>query len=260
MKKISIVLFILYTAFLTNCPAQSLFEIDPIRSSLYANLFQKGVNLFAYGENHSWSMEVVQDKTIELNIDPDVQVYAAIYEINQDSSDKSSRYFSKFADGHVQVDIQHLSCKDAGSGRTTPYSAIVHYHNTAKNNYRMLNGCVEWIPDVRLHDIWMLYEVNGELFDKVKYSQNVPRLEFHLDRMAVVGFSGSDEFEGTFDLYRNSVKINSLHVTHAHANELHEMGTYFIHLLQNNEYSFHIENGYLKLKNAQHMLTFRRTD
>ncbi len=260
MKKISIALFIMYTAFLKNCPAQGPFEIDPIRTSLIVDLFQRGVNLFAYGENHSWSMEFVQDKTIELSIDPDIHVSSSIYEISQDTSNQSLRYFSKFADGYVQVDIQHLTCTDISSGRITPYSATVHYHNTARENYRMLNGCVEWVPDIRLHDIWMLYEINGKLFDKIKYYKNVPRLEFHLDRMAVVGFSGSDEFEGIFDLARNSVKIKSLQVTYTHPSELHEMGNYFINLLQNNEYSFHIEDGFLKLKNVQNTLTFRRTD
>lgn len=262
MKNIFLIILYFGTALshLSIAQGESDMDIDPIRTSFYVDKFQRNVILFGFGDSPAWSLELNQNKGIELLIEPDLKVISSIYGISETPEDTATIYFSKFDHGFIQFNVNFLPCQDKISGRNYHYQAEVHYHDTLRSDYRLLRGCVEWIPDFRLNDIWMLYQINDEIFDKHKHYKNVPRLEFHLNRMTVAGFGGCNEYQGKFEQYNNKVRIRNLKLFTNNSCELSPLEEKLMKDLQNEAYTFRIEDGYLTLYNDDDVYVFRRTD
>lgn len=60
--------------------------------------------------------------------------------------------------------------------------------------------------DLRLHDIWVVREINGEM---VTVSRK-PDMEFNLKENKVFGFSGCNRFTGSIEVTENTIKFGML--------------------------------------------------
>lgn len=234
------------------------FEIDPIRTTFYMEKFQRNIQIFAFGDNPNWSAEIQLPIEVELLLAPNIHTRASIYQIENDSL--IDTYFAQFPDGYIQLEIQSSPCVDSISNRSYKKSSLVHYHNTKTNEYLLLKGCAEWIPDFRLHNIWMLYQINDSIIDKVQHAAHIPRMEIHIDRMSIFGFDGCNEFRSLIDLDKNQISIKKIENLSEKICEETGIGKSFIESIGNKTFQFSVQNEMLELKSGDQKYLFKRTD
>lgn len=106
------------------------------------------------------------------------------------------------------VTIQQFDCQDSMSGEKSPYTVKVEI------NGKTLNGCGKYITDYRLHDIWVLEELNGKKVSLTDFQRELPRIEIHAEENRFMGFGGCNSISGSIfyekDLLRFSNMISTL--------------------------------------------------
>lgn len=88
------------------------------------------------------------------------------------------------------ITIQQLDCQDSMSGAVSPYTVKVEMNN------KTLKGCGQYITDYRLHDIWVLEELNGKKVQIADFQKELPRIEIHAAENKFMGFGGCNSIEG----------------------------------------------------------------
>lgn len=262
MKPSNIFTFI-FTAILTlNLAVAQDADInnDLVSTSFHLDKFQRNITVFASGEDTPWSLEISRNNSMKLFIAPNTEVVASIYSKEENQKNKTTTYFAKFKNGNIQFEMSAEECKEFPHTNNFQSSAVLHFHDTTRSTYQLLKGCAEWIPNYRLHEIWMLDEVNGELFDRDNFYKNIPRIEFHLNNYKVYGFGGCNEFEGEFDLNHDILSIKNVEFLSQEKCALEEFEQQLIKDLQDPSYHFKVKEGVLKMSNKNKGFVFKRTD
>ncbi|WP_233209660.1 META domain-containing protein [Flavobacterium sp. 9] len=151
------------------------------------------------------------------------------------------------------VTIQQFDCQDSMSGEKSPYTVKVEINN------KTLNGCGKYITDYRLHDIWVLEELNGKKVALTDFQRELPRIEIHAADNKFMGFGGCNSIGGTIfyekDLLRFSNVISTL-MACAPGNKEGE----FVTALQSTT-TYNIGNNRLTLSNLSgKLLVLRKVD
>ncbi|CAI2768974.1 META domain-containing protein [Flavobacterium collinsii] len=89
------------------------------------------------------------------------------------------------------ITVQQFECTDSMSGTVSPYTVKVEI------NGKTLNGCGKYITDYRLHDIWVLEELNGKKVTIADFQKEMPRIEINAAENKFMGFGGCNSIGGT---------------------------------------------------------------
>ncbi|MDQ8013562.1 MAG: META domain-containing protein [Flavobacterium nitrogenifigens] len=112
------------------------------------------------------------------------------------------------------ITIQQLDCQDSMSGAISPYSVKVEIRNNSELETKKLNGCGKYITDYRLHDIWVLEELNGYKVFAADFQKEFPRIEINATENRFSGFGGCNSITGQIffekDLLRFTKVISTL--------------------------------------------------
>ncbi|GAA6772352.1 META domain-containing protein [Flavobacterium sp. CGRL2] len=100
----------------------------------------------------------------------------------------------------IIVTIQQLDCQDSMSGAISPYSVKVEIKNNADLEFQKLGGCGRYITDYRLHDIWVLEELNGYKVFAADFQKEFPRIEINSTENRFSGYGGCNTISGQFFL------------------------------------------------------------
>lgn len=110
--------------------------------------------------------------------------------------------------------IQQLDCQDSMSGAISPYKVSVEIKNKSELESKKVEGCGKYITDYRLHDIWVLEELNGYKVFIADYQRELPRIEIHAQENTFMGFGGCNSISGTIfyekDVLRFTKVISTL--------------------------------------------------
>lgn len=157
------------------------------------------------------------------------------------------------------VTIQQLDCQDSMSGAISPYKVSVEIRDNSELEAKKLQGCGKYITDYRLHDIWVLEELNGYKAFLADYQKELPRIEIHAEGNRFMGFGGCNSISGTIfyekDVLRFTKVISTL-MACAHGNKESE----FTKALQSAT-TYSIGDNRLTLSNPSgKLLVFRKVD
>ena len=94
------------------------------------------------------------------------------------------------------ISIQQLDCQNSMSGVISPYSVKVEIKNNSELEIKKLSGCGKYITDYRLHDIWVLEELNGYKVFATDFQKEFPRLEINSAENRFSGFGGCNSITG----------------------------------------------------------------
>jgi len=112
------------------------------------------------------------------------------------------------------ITIQQLDCQDSMSGAISPYSVKVEIRNNSELETKKLNGCGKYITDYRLHDIWVLEELNGYKVFATDFQKEMPRIEINSSENRFSGYGGCNAISGSIfyekDLLRFSKVLSTL--------------------------------------------------
>jgi heat shock protein HslJ/uncharacterized membrane protein len=112
------------------------------------------------------------------------------------------------------VTIQQLDCQNSMSGAISPYKVSIEIKNNSEANAKKIEGCGKYITDYRLHDIWVLEELNGFKVFITDFQKELPRIEINAAENKYMGFGGCNSISGTIfyekDLLRFTNGISTL--------------------------------------------------
>lgn len=112
------------------------------------------------------------------------------------------------------ITIQQLDCQDSMSGVISPYKVKVEIKNNSELETKKVSGCGKYNTDYRLHDIWVLEELNGFKVFVTDFQRELPRIEINSTENKFMGYGGCNAISGTIfyekDLLRFSKVISTL--------------------------------------------------
>jgi heat shock protein HslJ len=157
------------------------------------------------------------------------------------------------------ITIQHIDCQDSMSGVISPYSVKVEIKNNSELEAKKLSGCGKYTVDYRLHDIWVLEEMNGYKVFATDYQKELPRIEINSTENRFMGYGGCNSISGQIfyekELLRFTKVISTL-MACAPGNKEGE----FLKALQGTT-TYSVENNRLTLSNPSgKLLVFRKVD
>ena len=163
----------------------------------------------ATGNEPFWGLKIGKDKTVFTSLIEGMESisFKSVEPIR--AMDANVKMY-KLNNGKTSatVTIQQFDCQDSMSGEKSPYTVKVEI------NGKILNGCGKYITDYRLHDIWVLEELNGKKVSLTDFQRELPRIEIHAAENRFMGFGGCNSISGSIfyekDLLRFSNMISTL--------------------------------------------------
>jgi len=157
------------------------------------------------------------------------------------------------------ITIQQLECQNSMSGVISPYKVSVEIKNNTELTDTKLSGCGNYNTDYRLHDIWVLEELNGFKVFATDYQKELPRIEINSSENKFMGYGGCNAISGSIfyekDLLRFS-KVVTTRMACAQGNKEDQ----FIKALQSTT-TYSIGDNRLTLSNPSgKLLVFRKVD
>lgn len=112
------------------------------------------------------------------------------------------------------ITIQQLECQNSMSGAISPYKVTVEIKNNSELESKKLNGCGSYNTDYRLHDIWVLEELNGFKVFLTDFQKELPRIEINAAENKFMGYGGCNAISGSIfyekDVLRFSKVISTM--------------------------------------------------
>jgi heat shock protein HslJ len=145
------------------------------------------------------------------------------------------------------------------SGAISPYKVSIEIKNNNETNYQKTEGCGKYITDYRLHDIWVLEELNGYKIFIADFQKELPRIEIHAAENRFMGFGGCNSISGSLFFENDLLKFNNITSTLMACAENNKEDNFVKALQSSTTYS--IKNNRLTLSNPSgKLLVFRKVD
>lgn len=119
-----------------------------------------------------------------------------------DANVKLYRFTTKT--GSISITIQQMDCTDTMSGDKSPYNVKIEITNNSDASVKKIEGCGRYITDYRLHDIWVLEQLNGKKVAIADFQRELPRIEIYSAENRFSGFGGCNQINGGI-FYENDV-------------------------------------------------------
>ncbi|CAD0006033.1 META domain-containing protein [Flavobacterium chungangense] len=168
-------------------------------------------------------------------------------------------YKASNANSSITISIQHTDRQNSMSGAISPYKVSIEIKNNTEANYQKTEGCGKYITDYRLHDIWVLEELNGYKVFVADFQKEFPRIEIHAEENRFMGFGGCNSITGSLFFENDLLRFSSITSTLMACAENNKEDK-FVKALQNST-TYSIKNNLLTLSNPSgKLLVFRKVD
>ena len=157
------------------------------------------------------------------------------------------------------ITIQQLDCQDSMSGAISPYSVKVEIKNNSELETKKLSGCGKYLTDYRLHDIWVLEELNGYKVFATDFQKEMPRIEINSSENRFSGYGGCNSMSGSIFYEKDLLRFTKVISTLMACPQGNKEGEFVKALQSTTTYS--IENNRLTLSNpSAKLLVFKKVD
>lgn len=223
--------------------------------------WQDGIDFYAFGNEPSWALEMDFEKLIHFKNMNGVDFNAPAVEPVKAMDANVSRYRSTTETGEIIVQLNKSKCIDNMSGKSFNYSVSVDYKKTNDTDYQNFKGCGNYIPDVRLNDIWAITQVEDIIINPMDFKMEIPRLELNTFKGTAFGHDGCNSFSGSLEVENNSIIFGNMASTMRACSENTEISSKIGKVLSGKSITFKIENNYLWLfEEGQKIMTLKHID
>lgn len=212
MKKIFSLL--LLSILMISCKATGNKESDT-KSSVSSTEEDLKYYFKATGNEPFWGIKIGNEEIVFTSLIPGKEkiIFPAVDAIRaMDANVKM--YQASNETTSATITIQQLDCQDSMSGAISPYSVKVEIRNNSELEAKKLSGCGKYITDYRLHDIWVLEELNGYKVFATDFQKEMPRIEINSSENRFSGYGGCNAISGSIfyekDLLRFSKVLSTL--------------------------------------------------
>lgn len=197
------------------------------------------------GTEPFWSLTISNDKIVLKTIEDSLVTPHAEPILAMDANVKLYRVKTEM--GQLNIQISQQNCVNEMSGIAFPYAVAVEYKKNTNSEFEKWKGCGQYITDYRLHDIWVLEELNGKKNPKEDFSKELPLLEIYASENRFMGFAGCNQMNGALFFEKGKLRFTNV-VTTKMMCEPANKETEFLTALQSSN-TYKIENNQLILSN-----------
>ena len=214
----------------------------------------------ASGTEPFWSLEISEDRLRFHSLVEGFETFDAPAKEPIRAADANVKmYKAETEAGTMNVQIQQGECTNAMSGAVSGYNVTVELKQGTDQDFTVFEGCGQYVADYRLHDIWVLEELDGAKVTAAQFQQELPSMEINAQEASFVGFAGCNRMRGKLFSEREVLRFTGIITTRmmcAPENQEAE----FLKALQSAT-TFNIENNRLYLSNPDGLrLVFKKID
>lgn len=157
------------------------------------------------------------------------------------------------------ITIQQVDCQDSMSGAISPYKVSIEIKNNTELQTEKIGGCGKYNTDYRLHDIWVLEELNGYKVFASDFQKEMPRIEINSTENRFSGYGGCNAISGQIFYEKGILRFTRVLSTLMACPQGNKESEFTKALQSTTTYS--IENNRLTLSNSSaKLLVFRKVD
>ncbi|WP_035647016.1 META domain-containing protein [Flavobacterium sp. ASV13] len=212
------------------------------------------------GNEPFWGIKIGNEEIVFTSLIPGKEklVFPAVEAIKaMDANVKMYKVSNESAS--ATITIQQLDCQDSMSGAISPYSVKVEIKNNSELETKKLSGCGKYLTDYRLHDIWVLEELNGYKVFATDFQREFPRLEINSTENRFSGFGGCNSITGQIFFEKDVLRFTKVISTLMACAPGNKEGDFLKALQSTTTYS--IGNNQLTLSNPSGKLAiFKKVD
>ncbi len=212
----------------------------------------------AIGAEPFWGVEI-SNNTIKYTTpeDPEGILFPATKPVRvMDANIKT--YQSKSKAGEIKVTIAYGKCSDGMSDMDHDYSVTVALKKAGEKEFKDLRGCGNYIVDYRLHDIWVLEEMEGKKIGDSDFNKR-PSLEIKAKEATFGGVAGCNRMFGKLFSERELLRFTNVGLTRMACDKMANEAK-FVKALESST-AYEIKNNRLYLSNPDGLkLVFKKVD
>ncbi|MBX2978524.1 MAG: META domain-containing protein [Flavobacteriales bacterium] len=195
-------------------PDVYLTEAPPVQDpklALRQRLITDGIHFHGTGHEPEWMLQINHEGAMGFRMLDDAQGWFTPPVQPARAADANVvLYQAQTERGELRVTIQEQPCTDSMSGDTFPYTMRIDATD-AKVKHQV-NGCGQYLPPARLHDVWMLVRV-GDLQVRPGELREGARQEFNTAEGRVFGATGCNTLDGPFEVHGETLRMGPLRMT-----------------------------------------------
>ena len=209
--------FVILLVFI-GCKSITTAQNPPVKQELTLEYKQqienleKGIYFRGNGNEPDWILKI-SEKTIEFSsLIPGFESLTTNHAEPVPAMDATVKMY-KVTSGNVLLIIQIMQqeCVNTMSSEKLSYSVRVEI--VKDKNSILLRGCGSYITDYRLHDIWVLEQLNGNKISPADFTKKLPNLEINSSTNTFMGFAGCNRMNGTISYERGVLRFNNIITT-----------------------------------------------
>nr|WP_315155810.1 META domain-containing protein [uncultured Flavobacterium sp.] len=208
---------------------------------------EKGIYFRGNGNEPDWNLKI-SEKTIEFtSLIPGFESFTGNHVEPVRAIDANVKMY-RVTDKSITMIIQIMQqeCINTMSEDKSVYSVRIEI--VKNNNSTFLSGCGNYITDSRLHDIWVLEQLNGQKVSPADFSKELPNLEINSSTNTFMGFAGCNRMNGTIFFERGLLRFTNTVTTRMACSDNNKENE-FLKALQSTT-NYKVENMRLKLSNS----------
>lgn len=205
MKKAFIIFSILL---LFSCKTT---KLEPSKELEDESMITKSESYFrATGNEPFWSIDISTSSIQFKGVDKDNYFNAPHVEPVRAMDANVKMYVATTEKGSIRVSIAQNECIDTMSGIKYNYSVTVEITIGKKNEPTIYSGCGTYSIDYRLHDIWVLEELEGKPMVADYFLGELPMLEINSKMANFSGFGGCNRIRGSLFQERELLRFTDI--------------------------------------------------
>jgi len=232
-------------------------ESTPTYKKQIENL-ENGIYFRGNGNEPDWSLKI-SEKTIDFtSLKPGFESLTSTHAEPIRAMDANVKmYRVATAAGLMIIQIMQQECVNTMSGEKSSYSVRIEIVKDGISTF--LSGCGNYVTDSRLHDIWVLEQLNGQKVSLTDFSKELPNLEINSTTNKFMGFAGCNRMNGTIFFERGLLRFTNVITTRMACGPTNKENEFLKTLQSTNNYK--VENMRLTLTNPSGVeLVFKKVD
>lgn len=169
----------------------------------------KGIYFRGVGNEPEWELKI-SEKSIEFNsLIPGFEKLIANHVEPIRAMDANVKMYKVvFGDVLATIQLNHHECTNTMSGEKSPYNVRIEF--SMNNKTTTINGCGNYITDTRLHDIWVLEQINGKKVALPDFVKELPNLEINTSSNQFMGYAGCNRMNGVIFFERGLLRFSQV--------------------------------------------------
>ena len=168
-------------------------------STLEVNLAKQGINFYARGNKPFWSLDMDFEGNYHFKTQNGKEIYVPNVQGEKAMDANITRFNAEVEKGTLIITIAESLCKDTIADKTFDFSVNVKFKYGIDEEFKEFSGCGNYLPDLTLHDIWVLESINDKPLD-LNENQERPRFEFFPMKKEIIGNTGCNDFRAKFSI------------------------------------------------------------